>query len=582
MRASRILILTLAGMTACGAALYAALQLQAPAVQTPVPLTSFVPQGSLLAIESPDFAGLLKSWVNSKNEQRWVASDDYAGFSRSRLFERLKEAQDQFAASAGLPPDSQFLQQVAGGQSIFTWYDIGKLEFLYITHMPPGDAGKSPLLQLQRKFEQRKAGDAVFFMRTQGDPARTVGFAVRGDYLILATREDLLVSALQLMQQPSATTLQHEGWYAAAAAAASGSPGDLRMTLNLAHIVPSPYFRSYWVQQNISEMKQYSASLSDLYRMADNFREERVLIPSSTTVTHPMTDLSAVLRYLPENSGVYRAMAQPATEVVLEQLEDKLLSRTASDYRDVHIAPVAKLSTPIVGDATNLDQRIDEPVVPNKPRTVALAPLSGILDASHPDVMLAYAATGGSQSEGASNVFLPIHTAVVLSAPKEWNSDDVGHALSTALAPRLTVGTNGLDWKPQHQGDMTWMELGGLQPLAFVVEGKVLILASDRATLLQVLEAARHNPATPKMAVTVAGFSHGAERERFLRLTHLLDHAPIHKQTGSGGDGTPAFFSGNMVGLSNSFQDFNAETFTAEASTAGNVVHQTVLYQWSH
>jgi hypothetical protein len=38
------------------------------------------------------------------------------------------------------------------------------------------------------------------------------------------------------------------------------------MTLNLAAIVRSPYFRSYWVQQNITEMKQYTAALSDLYR----------------------------------------------------------------------------------------------------------------------------------------------------------------------------------------------------------------------------------------------------------------------------------------------------------------------------
>ena len=73
------------------------------------------------------------------------------------------------------------------------------------------------------------------------------------------------------------STIDAEPWFARSVAAA-GPVGDLRMVLNLEKIVPSPYFRSYWVQQNISDMKSYSASVSDLFRSGNEYREERVLL----------------------------------------------------------------------------------------------------------------------------------------------------------------------------------------------------------------------------------------------------------------------------------------------------------------
>ncbi len=72
-------------------------------------------------------------------------------------------------------------------------------------------------------------------------------------------------------------TIETEQWWSQSVAAA-GSTGDLRMVLNLEKLVPSPYFRTYWVQQNITDLKQYSAAVSDLFRPGKEYREERVLI----------------------------------------------------------------------------------------------------------------------------------------------------------------------------------------------------------------------------------------------------------------------------------------------------------------
>ncbi len=572
----RILIIAATTLLAVGA-VYAAFQVAAPV--PPAALSSFVPQGSLLSIESPDFAALLKMWNNSAEQRAWLASDNYAVFSRSRLFSRLSDAQDEFATSAGLAPDLQFLQQVAGRQSIFAWYDIGNLQFLYITRMSAATAQQTELLKQRGKFQLRKVGDDSFYLRTQGEPERTVAFAVRGDYLLLATREDLLANALQLMQHPSDASLHTEPWYAtaiAAAAPAGRTQPSLRMTLNLTRILPTPYFRSYWVQQNITALKAYSSAVSDLYLAKQNFREERTLIPVASDVTPQTADLGPVLQLLPAAAGVYRATAQPSAAQILDALNDRLLSRAPSSYRDQHLAPVAALSVESAGSVMDLDTRIDTLPVPQQPLAAALASLQALLEAAHPAAMLVYSSTGTASSD---SIFQPVHNAVVLSSTAPWNSASLQSALSEALSPHLTVASSDLVWQPHRQADAAWFELSGLQTFAFAIKGDRLILATDSEILLQSLGVTA--TAKPVTASTIAGFNHTAERVHLSRLTSLLDHTVATPQSD---DSSPAFFSRNMVSLSNTFQSLDSESFT-EAPTAATAqqpatIHQTVLYQW--
>jgi hypothetical protein len=559
----------------CAAAIYAALQASKP---TPTSLAAFAPSGALLAIESPDFASLLRSWNNSPEQRRWLAGDNYAAFSRSRLFDRLGEAQDEFAATAGFAPDTKFLEQIAGQQSLLAWYDIGNLEFLYITHLPPGVAAKTPLLQLRDKFEQRSVGPDTFFVRSQSDPARTVAFAVRGDYLLLATREDLMAGALQRIQQPAERSLLHDPWYASSIAAASEKAGDLRMTLNLASIVKSPYFRSYWIQQNITELKQYTAAISDLYRTPTNLREKRVLIPIDSNANPAGADLSPVLNYLPANTGVYRAIGQPTTQQVLDRMEDKLLSRYPGANRNSEIAPTADLAVPAIGDASNLEQRIDQPLAVQTTRASELVPLRALLDSLQPTAMLVFS-TASSPVPAAQTPFALIHTAVVLDGTSTWDVRALEQSLDKALAPHLTVGEESLKWSAQHNADAIWYTLDGANPIAIAIEGNICLLTSDEATLLQLLAASHHATSKPRKATTVAGFDLRSESAPFIHLTALLDHQDAPTQPGETGGDAPPFFSGNISSLASTFGDLASETFT-EYPTADHTIHQTLIYQW--
>lgn len=580
----RKLTLSAAALLLSGGLVWAAFQTLTPPPEAP--LSAWVPQGSLLAIEAKDFSSLLKDWSSSEQHRAWLASDNYAEFSRSRLFSRLGEAQQQFALSAGLPADTNFLAQVAGKESLFSWYDIGNLEFLYITHLPRDVAAQTPLLQERGKFEARKAGAETFYVRSQGDPRRTVAFATHGDYLLLATREDLIANALLLMQGQGNLDLREEHWYAAATAAAKGPAGDLRMTLNLAAIVPSPYFRSYWVQRNISEMKQYSAALSDLYRTPESFREERVLLPKSPETVVAASDIAPVMQYLPANAGVYRATAHPSTDDTIAALSQKLLFRDIAAYRDARLAQIADLSVQNVGSPTDLESRIDTPPPPAQPIAVALAPLRVIVDAAHLDAMLVTSSTG----DAPDHLFLPIHSTVILAASQPWKIESLQAALTGALRARLTAGDNGLQWQVHKEGSLEWYQLEGLQPLAFAVAGDVCVLASDSDTLLSSLSLAQDPHPKPQLATIAAGFNHTAERAHFARITGLLDQQPKNQPSPSPGsdDGTPqdgetpAFFAKNMRSLSDTFQALDSETFIQQPDTAAQVIRQTVVYQWKH
>src|SRR5438128_269718 len=163
------------------------------------PLSKSVPSGALLYLQAKDFSSLLTDWNSSPEKQQWLRSTNYQVFSRSRLLLRLREAGNQFAAAAGLPPDMNFLGQVSGSESVLALYDIGKLQFLYITRLPSAASMQNQLWQTRSKFETRSAGGTTFYLRRAPDSEREVAFAVRGDYLLLSTREGLMAGALQLI-----------------------------------------------------------------------------------------------------------------------------------------------------------------------------------------------------------------------------------------------------------------------------------------------------------------------------------------------------------------------------------------------
>jgi hypothetical protein len=566
----RAAILLLVSIASIGAS-WAAFQALVPEGR---PLSRYVPAGSLLYLEAKDFSALLTDWSSSPQKAGWVKSKNYEVYSRSRLFLRLAGAGEQFAAAAGLPPDENFLTQVAGTHSALALYDIGKLEFLYITKLPSASAMQSALWQTRAKFETRSAAGLNFYVRRDPESEREVAFAVNGDYLILATREDLLAGALQLMAGSQDRSIEAEQWWSQSVAA-GGPGGDLRMVLNLEKIVPSPYFRSYWIQRNTTDMKQYSAAVSDLFISGADYREERVLLKKSAAAGHGSADDAAaavadLARLVPADTGTYEVRAGPSPSDCLDVLETKILAPHRGPAIAQRTAPNVQLSSGETGSSSDLETRIDQAPLKTSASSDAATPLKELFQKSQIRAVLQVQATERDKD----GVFVRIHSGVAFLAAADWPEAAVRSALVDFLRPSLTTGSLGFEWQPKSG----YQEFDGLWNLAVAVRGKYLLVSDDSTALRNMFANMNQKPAQ-KPAVLVAGFHHARERENFARLTGLLDRANANPGGAPASEPNPQFFSDNLASFSATLAGVFSETIVVR--DASDRVFQTVTYEWS-
>lgn len=595
----------------------------------PPPLAGLIPRGAILYLEAKDFQSLLSDWSASPEKQQWLKSADRSVFSHSALFLRLEKAQEQFTAAAGIPPDMKFLAEAAGQESALGLYDIGKLEFLYVTRLPSSRATQSALWEARTKFESRSAAGVTFFVHTDAESGRTVAFAVTGDYLLLATREDLVASALSLISGGAGEPIAGEQWFSkaiAAASSASHQPGDLRIVLNLEKIAATPHFRTYWIQRNVSELKEFSAGVSDLYRTASEYREERVLLRSSAptasaadTSGKPPRAVTAegaqaagsVARLVPEDAGVYRAIANPTVDESLALLETKILAPHLSLAPAEKLAPGVTLGEGVTGNAADLETRIDQPPAEH----VALKGSTDALRVALEKAGLTAALSIESSRTPPSSAFVTLHSVLVFRASADWDGDAVRAALVSAIEPALSTAALGVGWRPMASPEggpqsgkakEATFALDGLMPLQVAALGSYLFV-SDDADLLAAARARFSLRADAQAAVYLAGFNHARERGAFARLTRTLDRSEAAGvSTGAAGVSIdadaqaepaaavaqmafpsggpqdarePFFFSENLSSLSRSLS--RVQSVSVSVRDSGGAVVQTVIYHWA-
>ena len=538
-------------------------------------LARLMPKDAVLFLEARDFGTMLREWNASSEKQVWLTSDNHEVFSDSRLFLRLKQAQDEFASAAGLPPDMSFLSDVAGEQSAVGIYDIGKLELLYVTRLPSAHSLQSGIWQQRAKFETREMNGKQFYVRTDPQSERVVAFAIDGDYLILGTREDLVAGALSLLTEKKAAALSEEGWFVNAVKSAKDA-GELRMMIHLAEVTKTPQFRTYWVQQNITEMRQYESSVSDLFRSSGTYREERsMLMKSASENTSDAADgsreVAELMRLVPPDAGFYRAYASSPQDDFLALLEQKVLAPRLGAAPVSKLAPSVNLSDQAVGNASNLDVRIDVP------------PSTGAAESSGDDALKELlknanvrAALQLHRSQSAEDgVFVRLHSTIVLRGATDWPESAVQQAIQRLLSPGLTASNLGVGWKKAGAGAQSYFELDGLDRIAVAVRGKLLFVSDDGETLVKVLGRISQ-PVTAEAAVYYAGFDHGHERENFDRLFSLIDR-PSQNSEANNSDRTPQFFSQNVASMSKTLASVKSQSVVVKRM--GGIETQTVRYE---
>ena len=548
------------------AAVLAAIVFWAHAQPSPQPMASIFPSGALLYLEAKDFSALLAAWNGSAEKHDWLAGSNYETFARSTLFLKLTDAQTEFAAAAGVPPDDALLSSVAGSNSAAAIYDIGKLQFLYVTHLASARVLNTSFWKTRGTYQTRRAGNANYFMKEDRASHRIAAFAYVGDTLLLATREDLIAGALQLMAREPLPSVASEPWFTEAAQAGA-APGDLRLVYNMAALARAFQFRSYWVQSNVPDLRQFSAGLADLDRTAAEFRERRILLraTSSEATVNSETAAGQLLAAVPDDAGLYRAWLHPAAGQPAQLIAEKLFPQAiASPAPSPNLAPQVS-ETAETGSEIDLESRIDERPLTADPD--ALKPLRDFLASKNIDAMLDVS----SAQLDPAQVFVRPHSAIALLANQPWDANAVRASLGS-VAEGVWSNSATATWSASANGIQ---QLDGVGKLAVAIDGKWMIVGDSVDMVNAVF--ARRNRAAIAGASYAAGWRHARELPNFERMVSMIDFPQAPPEPGAAAGAEPPFFSANMASLGRALHRVDRATIVVHDEGAS--LRESVVYQ---
>jgi hypothetical protein len=527
------------------------------------PMSTLMPAGALIYLEAQDFGALLGRWNASPEKRACLTSANYSVVSRSRLLGRLQQAQGEFETAAGVSPQMNLLTQVAGKESAFAFYDLGTLKFVYLTRLPSQQLSTNELWKRRPSYRQREVAGIQFYVKTQAE--RTVAFASRDEYFVIATDENLMAQTLALLAAQQAPSLAGEAWFQDIAAPVPNQ-GSLRLVYNMEQLVSKPQFRTYWIQQTVTEMKQYRAGICDLFETADSFTERRILL-RKTAVSAASDELAIqhLLVYAPDQSSFYRAWADPTREQLSESFIETVAGEKVGSVATYETAPDVTVNADKIGSASDLETRIDE--LPAKRGTLpSLDPAIDAILALKPRAILQIQGT----TEASDHVFVVPQSTLLLA----FEQPDAA-TLEAALVPvqRALALSGTVAWQ-KAAGTSTW---GPLDTLT-VREAAGMLIVSRGPSMADQMPPKKLK-STPVHLTYAAGYSHAVTWPQYKKLFGVLDQ-PRLAAAGSqdGGDGiVPPFFSGNIQSLGDTLQRLQQIRLTSLES--GDKLTEEVVYQ---
>ncbi len=472
-------------------------------------------------------------------------------------------------SAAGVPPDYALLTSVAGSNSAIAMYDIGKLEFLYVTHVPSARAMNTSLWKTRGSYQTRHAGNADYFVKEDKPSHRVAAFAYTGDSLLLATKEDLIAGALRLMAREAVPSVASEPWFADSVQAAAPGPSDLRLVYNMASLARTYQFRSHWVQGNVPELRQFSSGLADLERARGEIRERRVLLRATPEQATENSESATgqLLAAIPDDAGLYRAWLHPAG------IAGRAMDRRKTFPRRHNVAAphrnprrwLRKRRTREARSTWNREStrgRLRRLAIRLKRCAIGLV-------AAHIDAMLDVSSTRLGRRSG-------------------FRAAPLGHRAAGEYAPgmpmqiRAALGT-AAEGVWSNSATATWRtgaggvhELEGLGKLAMASEGKWLVIG-DSAEMVNAVFSRRNRTALAGAAYA-AGWRHARELPNFERMTTLIDFPQMPPASATPARGRePPFFSGNLASLGRVLKRIDAATIVVHDT--GTMLRESVVYK---
>jgi hypothetical protein len=421
-------------------------------------------------------------------------------------------------------------------------------------------------------YQARRAGGVDYYLKEDPASHRAAVFAYVGDLLLLGTRPDALAGALELIARVNRPSIASEPWFQNTTQAAAPGDRDLRLVYNMDRLTQTHQFRSHWIQNNTTALREFASGLADLERTRGEVRERRVLLranalPDGTSVEPRAGQLLALA---PDDAGLYRLWSRPDSSVAERWIEEKIFSATSAPAPKRETAPGVTDSSD-TGSESDLEIRIDEAPLSDARSTQAFEALRAQLNPASLDAMLEVSSTVVQPDQ----VFVQPHSALVLLSSSNWDANRIRASLTSAANGLWTASGLGAGWRAGANGAQ---EFDGLGKIVLVVDGQRLIV-SDSTELVNSILARRNRPATAGAAYE-ASWRHARELPNFDRMMRMIDFPQI--RTPDAGDNTAAdnsamFYSQNISSLGHVLGRVDSATITVH--DLGAMLRENVIYR---
>ncbi|MEW5974492.1 MAG: hypothetical protein AB1898_01680 [Acidobacteriota bacterium] len=556
------------------AAAVAVILIALPFQRPPAPLDfpSVLPPSPLVYLESQDFLGQLQRWNTSPAKRDWLSSANYRQFLSSRLLLRLNDKLTQFNSLLGLTIDLPLVQSLAGSRAGLALYDIGELEFVFITQVPSPAFEQGTFFSKRPQFEQRSAGNGNYLVKSgQG---QQLAFALQDGYFLLATSERLLRTTLYNLANPNSTERLNLDSEFSRSTSLLERQTDLWMFLNLDRLNRSRYFHNEWLYGRSPKLSRLRVGAVRITLGESRFLEERRFTEEeeSGSAAPSSSNLDkSLLRSIP--SQVEFVNIETASP---DQLAEQLYSTLISPLRprdqalpffeapDYAVAPLLKTDNVYF-------QRIDTPLSeapdsqPDTPRAIRVRRLSNALSAGG-IISLARCESPVENDQGyhlSRRAFIfPAQPSAVVTLKRTLA--DLWNELYYATKPAVWASTgNGVE------------TLGPLSPLSLAQSDGRVYVGNSEPYLASILKDTGGVPSDVDSVPLerYARVNLDSWRSHALPLFRWLDYQEQPPPEGA----PPPYFSENLGSLLAALSPIQA--VTARTWTQDKLVAQQVVYE---
>ncbi|HMW00366.1 MAG TPA: hypothetical protein PKE58_09480 [Acidobacteriota bacterium] len=276
---------------------------------SPFELANALPRGAFVYGQFQDLPEFIKRWNESGLKARYQESVNYQQFQKRHLGLKLMERYVEFNSALGFELDSMTMSNSAEKKAAFAVYDIGRMEMVFVAPMSDEKIAATQFFSNQDRFEPTELPDGTtcYSLEVEADRGRQkqkmVFAAVKGKF-ILATSEQLMLRTLaNLRGKSQADRLSAEPAFQKLTREAK--PHFFTAWVDQNQLNSDWYFRHYWVQGNVAELKSFEAGLFDLELAETEWVEHRVFLTSKTETGRPTQistkEMSQVVQLIPDD-----------------------------------------------------------------------------------------------------------------------------------------------------------------------------------------------------------------------------------------------------------------------------------------